>query len=391
MVGPRAHPAPGGCPRPGCPATHGMVASSAMPIAPRPRPFPHALRSGALLAALACAGWPPAPRTVLASRAPQTGRSDLRSPPRGPRTLQAGHAPTLDLPSREPLSALAADSAVILDDLRTLSSDAMEGRRTGTRGAVRARAFLEARLRAAGVHPLGDGHERAFTWTRPPEMAPHPGVNLVGSLAGDGAAGRFIVVSAHYDHLGIRNGQIYNGADDDASGAVGLLALARALRGHPLRHTLLFVEFDAEEEGLRGSRAFVADPPVPLARIALDLNLDMVSRTAGVLWVAGAHETPTLRPILEEVAALAPVALRLGHDRPEAPEGDDWTEQGDHGSFHDAGIPFVYLGVEDHPDYHRPTDDFERIDPGEYMNALRASLMMLLALDQALPLPAAAS
>jgi hypothetical protein len=323
--------------------------------------------------------------------APQAGGSIVRGLPRRPRTAPAVRASAVVAPRHEPLAVLAADSAAVLDDLRTLSSDAMEGRRTGSRGAARARAFLEARLQAVGVGPLGGSYERPFTWRQPPDMNAHPGVNLVGTVAGDGEAGRFIVVSAHYDHLGIRDGRIYNGGDDDASGAVGLLALARALRGYPLRHTLLFVEFDAEEEGLRGSRAFVADPPVPLARIALDLNLDMVSRTAGVLWAAGAHETPALRPILEKVAARSPVALRLGHDRPGAPEGDDWTEQGDHGSFRDAGIPFVYLGVEDHPDYHRPTDDFDRIDPEEYMNALRASLMLLIALDQALPLPAAGS
>lgn len=350
------------------------------------RPTPGILGALGVLAALACGGSAPASRasTLADSLGSREGAAAL--------------------------AALTADSAAILDNLRTLSADAMQGRGTGTPGAARARAFLERELRAAGVRPLahpdrgqpsasrgGDEgaegeFERAFTWRSSPEAPTHDGVNLVGTVPGapgNGSARRFIVVSAHYDHLGVRGGQIYNGADDDASGAVGLLALARALRDHPLRHPLLYVEFDAEEEGLRGSGAFVADPPVPLADMALDLNLDMVSRTAGVLWAAGSHQTPALRPILEKVAARSPVELRLGHDHAGAPEGDDWTDQGDHGSFWDAGIPFVYLGVEDHPDYHRPTDDFDRIDPGEYMNALRATLMVLVALDDALPLPAA--
>ncbi len=214
---------------------------------------------------------------------------------------------------------------------------------------------------------------------------------MLGVVPGGVLAGRYIVVSAHYDHLGVRNGEIYNGADDDASGCVALVALARALRGQPLRHSLIFAAFDAEEVGLRGSRAFVADPPVPLDSIALDLNLDMVARTAGVLWAGGAHQTPALRPVLERVAAEAPLELRLGHDAPDAPEGDDWTHSSDHGPFHDVGIPFVYLGVEDHPDYHRPTDDFRNIDPGEYMDALRTALLTLVALDAALPLPPPAS
>lgn len=291
----------------------------------------------------------------------------------------------------DPLTALAADSAAILGDLRTLSADAMEGRGTATPGAARARAWLETRLRDASVLPLDGGYEHPFAWRAGAAGPRHPGVNLLGEVRGGDRADHVIVVSAHYDHLGIRNGQIYNGADDDASGAVGLLAMARALRGHTLHHTILYAEFDAEEEGLRGAQAFVADPPVPLSAIALDLNLDMVSRTAGLLWAAGAHQTPTLGPLLKKVAARSPVELRLGHDRPGAPEGDDWTNQGDHGAFNAVGIPFVYLGVEDHPDYHRPSDDFENLDPGEYMNALRASLMILLALDEALPLQGGSS
>jgi len=293
--------------------------------------------------------------------------------------------------SAAPLAALTADSASILDDLRTLSADDMEGRGTGTEGAAKARAWLEERLREAGMAPLGDHYEHPFTWRIPGDTAQRTGVNLLASMRGTDPGSRVIVASAHYDHLGIRNGRIYNGADDNASGAVGLLAMARALRGHPLRHTVIYAAFDAEEEGLRGARAFVADPPVPLPRIALDLNLDMVSRTAGLLWAAGAHQTLALRPILEKVAARSPVDLRLGHDSAGAPEGDDWTNQSDQGAFNAVGIPFVYLGVEDHPDYHRPTDDFEKIDPGEYMNALRTSLMILLALDDALPLPTGGS
>jgi Zn-dependent M28 family amino/carboxypeptidase len=126
---------------------------------------------------------------------------------------------------------------------------------------------------------------------------------------------------------------------------------------------------------------------VPLDAIVLDLNLDMVARTNGVLWAAGAHHTPGLRNVLECVAAAAPLDLRLGHDAPDAAEGDDWTGASDHAPFHAAGIPFVYLGVEDHPDYHRPTDDFENIDAGEYMDALRTALLTLLTLDRALPFP----
>lgn len=282
---------------------------------------------------------------------------------------------------------LTADSAEILAALRFLASDSLEGRGTGTRGAALARAFLVDLLEEAGVRPFDGTFEHPFTWTRRSGPEPRTGVNVLGVIPGSERSGRYIVVSAHYDHVGIRDGVIYNGADDDASGSIGLVALARALQGVPLRHSLILAAFDAEEAGLRGARAFVENPPVPLDSVALNLNLDMVARTAGELWAAGAHHTPALRPHLERVAAEAPLRLRLGHDAPDVPGEDDWTGSSDHAAFHGAGIPFVYLGVVDHADYHRPTDDFENVDPGEYMNALRTALMVLVALDAALPLP----
>lgn len=288
----------------------------------------------------------------------------------------------------DPFAALARDSAIILDDLRFLSSDALEGRAPGTEGSEQARARLLLRFGEAGLRPAGEAMEHAFRFARRNDPEERTGVNVVAVRPGSERAGLAIVVSGHYDHVGVRDGEIFNGADDNASGAVGITALARALSGVPLRHTVIFAAFDAEESGLRGARAFVEDPPVPLDSIVVNLNLDMVARTGGLLWAGGAHHTPGLRPVLEEVAARAPLDLRLGHDRPGAPEGDDWTGQSDHAAFHAAGVPFVYLGVEDHADYHRPTDDFENVDPGEYMNALRTALMVLLALDRALPLPA---
>ncbi|HET9947311.1 MAG TPA: M28 family peptidase, partial [Longimicrobiales bacterium] len=197
-----------------------------------------------------------------------------------------------------------------------------------------------------------------------------------------------IVLTAHYDHLGVIDGEIYNGADDNASGSAALLELTRAAVAEPLRHTLVVALLDAEEEGSWGAKAFLDDPPVPLESIVLNVNLDMVARTDGELWAAGASHTRALRPVLERLAQDALVRLRLGHDRPNAPEGDDWTEASDHAAFHELGIPFVYFGVEDHVDYHEPTDDFERIDPGELLAAVRTIHAGLRALDREPPLPA---
>jgi Zn-dependent M28 family amino/carboxypeptidase len=282
-----------------------------------------------------------------------------------------------------PAAALPLDSARMLRDLSVLAHDSMEGRASGTLGSLRARHFLERALEETGASPAGERYGHAFSW---------PGgtaENLVGVVPGRDPDADVIVLTAHYDHLGVRDGEIFNGADDNASGAAALLEIARQLVAAPMEHTVLVALLDAEEEGSWGARMLLDRPPVARERIALDVNLDMVSRTDdGGLWAAGAYHTPALRPILEGVAADAQVTLRLGHDRPGAPEGDDWTESSDHSAFHRAGIPFVYFGVEDHEDYHQPTDDLERVDPGEYVAAVRTILAALRALDAALPLGA---
>lgn len=272
------------------------------------------------------------------------------------------------------------DSVRLLHDLSVLAHDSMEGRAPGTPGSDRARAFLIRELREAGALPIGSSYEHPFRWSEG-----RAGINIVSRIPGSADEGT-IVLTAHFDHQGIRDGDIYNGADDNASGAVAALEIARLVSEAPLQSTLIVALLDAEESGLQGARAFVRDPPIALELVSLNINLDMVSRSGGLLWAAGAHHTPGLRPILEGVAATAPVTLRLGHDRPNAPEGADWTHASDHGPFHAAGIPFVYFGVEDHPDYHRPTDDFERVVPSEFVNSVRTIYTALRALDAALPL-----
>jgi hypothetical protein len=275
----------------------------------------------------------------------------------------------------------AIDSVSLLRALSVLAHDSMEGRAAGSAGGARARRYLLSRLQEIGVQPIADGLEKPF-----PLRDRGTGVNLVGRLPGR-VSSPWIVLSAHYDHEGIRGGEVFNGADDNASGTATVLEIARALTEEPLEHPVVIALFDAEERGLGGARSFVADPPIPLADVALNVNLDMVARADGRLWAGGAYHTPSLRSVLEEVASRAPLELRLGHDRPGAPEGDDWTMQSDHGAFHEQGIPFVYFGVEDHPDYHRPTDDVERVDPGDFLRSARTILLALRALDGALPLP----
>jgi len=257
----------------------------------------------------------------------------------------------------------------LMEDVRILSADDMQGRLVGSEGGAKARAYLLERLAEIGVAPaLGGAFEHPFQTTR--GGAAVTGVNLIGVIPGTGGSDRALVVMAHYDHVGVRDGQIYNGADDNASGTATVLAIAAALKRQAPLHDVILALVDGEEGGLSGARAMVADPAFKplLERTALAVNLDMVSRSdKNELYAAGAFRFPALKPYLLEVAAVAPVSLKLGHDDP-ALGKDDWTSQSDHMAFHIVGKPWVYFGVEDHPDYHQPSDDFAAI-PEEFFRA----------------------
>jgi hypothetical protein len=282
---------------------------------------------------------------------------------------------------------VARDSAQIMDDLFFLASDELEGRAMGSPGGAQARDRIVEGFQAAGVGPPQDTDRvqrfEARRWSRAGsgDVAILEGANVLGWVPGTGPDGALMVITAHYDHVGVRSGQIYNGADDNASGTAALLSIARYLAGAPLRQDVLLVALDGEERGLLGAEALLSADWLEVDRIGLNVNLDMVSRSDSVLFAAGAYHSPAIGPILEDVARDSPVVLRLGHDAPGVPGVDDWTRQSDHGAFHTRGIPFVYFGVEDHPDYHRPSDDADRVDPGFYMNSIRTILRAVRALD----------
>jgi hypothetical protein len=279
------------------------------------------------------------------------------------------------------VAAIRVDSARLMDDLRTLAHDSMQGREAGTEAGAKARAYLLRRFQEIGLQPAEAGFQHPFALSSQSGDTVRA-VNVLGMIPGADPDGRVIVVTAHYDHVGVRDGEIYNGADDNASGTAALLALSEHFLAQQPRNTIIVAALDAEEKGLRGARAFVAEPPVPLERIAANVNMDMVSRNeAGELWVAGTYHYPPLLSLVEAVAARSAVRLRTGHDRPDLPAGDDWTSASDHGPFHAAGIPFLYFGVEDHPGYHKPGDDAEFIRPAFYAAAVATVIDAVQELD----------
>ena len=275
-----------------------------------------------------------------------------------------------------------------LDDIRTLSADAMQGRDTGSPGGEMARNYIVGRLEALGVAPSPMGRLQPWEMQGRTRSGPktYNGTNILGVIPGTRVGGRWIVVSAHYDHVGVNEGQIYNGADDNASGVATMLALAADLKRQAPEHGVIIVAFDGEERGLLGAKHFVEAPPVPLETIAMNLNFDMTARaeTDGKLWVTGTYQNPQFRPILEGIPANGAVALAFGKDTPQDTGEDNWVDSSDHAPFYHAQVPFLYLGVNYHPDYHRPSDDFDKITPSVFISATELAIASVRTLDHAL-------
>ena len=248
-----------------------------------------------------------------------------------------------------------------------------------------ARTHVANAFRGAGLQPVGGSFEHAFTFRRR-DGSTAGGANVVGVVRGTRYPERYIVVTAHYDHVGgppVDGDSIYNGADDNASGTAAIIELARYMAAHPGQNSMIFVGFDAEESNLSGARAFVANPPVPRDSIIMNVNLDMVSRSpAGELYAVGTHAYPVLRPYIDRAKTGARVKLLTGHEGPTATGSDNWTNSSDHGPFNAQKIPFLYFGVEDHPGYHKPSDEFAQITPVFFANAVETVLDVLLDLDR---------
>jgi glutamate carboxypeptidase len=277
---------------------------------------------------------------------------------------------TLDRQAVAPAQAPATrvDATRLLKDLATLAAPNMEGRLTGTPGNKRAQAYILEQFKQLKLQPVSKSYEQKFSFRSTREFP--DATNLFASIRGTVEPDRYLIVSAHYDHLGVKDGATYHGADDNASGVAAMLAVARWFSTRPARISILFVAFDGEEEGLQGAKYFVQHPPVPSDRMAAVVNMDMVGRgDKNEIYVAGTSPYPQLKPIVEAAAKGRKIDVRLGHDRPGVPGVEDWTFSSDHGPFHTAKVPFLYFGVEDHADYHKPTDTADKIPRAFYVEA----------------------
>ncbi|MCI0416797.1 M28 family peptidase [bacterium] len=270
------------------------------------------------------------------------------------------------------------DRGQLLRDVQILSADDMQGRKVDSPGGAKARAYIVERFTQAGIRPFRNSYEQSFTFQFGKEDLQHKGVNIVGLIPGTSES--MIVLTAHYDHLGVRKEQIYNGADDNASGVAALFAIGAHFNKHPPRNTLIVAALDAEERSGAGGEELAK--ALDKQNLVMNINMDMIGRDKNnILYAAGTHHYPHLKPYLENVAAKSDVKLLFGHDRPDVKNVEDWTKDSDHYAFHRRGIPFIYFGVEDYEHHHKHTDDFDSLTHDFYVGAVQTIIMALEELD----------
>ena len=288
-----------------------------------------------------------------------------------------------DVTSQQTTNEIKIDREQLMRDVQILSDDYFEGRKTDSRGGFLGQGYVIGRFSSIGLSRFSE------TFTQPFEALNQRSgeefkyaANVLGYVEGTENPDQYIVVTSHFDHLGVRNGEIYNGADDNASGVGGMLAAADWFVKNPPKNTIIFLSFDAEEQGLSGARYFIDNPVVPLESIIMNVNMDMISLNEKIeIYAAGTYHYPYLKPIIENATNDALISVLFGHDSPDLPPGDDWTMSSDHGPFHAVGIPFIYFGVEDHPYYHSPMDVFENIKPDFYYNAVNTIIKVIDSFD----------
>lgn len=269
-----------------------------------------------------------------------------------------------------------------------LASDKLQGRGTGTEGEQQAAQYIEKAFKKLKLKPLGDNNTFHQVFDFKGGMhgtgAAGKASNVVGYL--DNGAPTTIVIGAHYDHLGTGNqgssldpnpvGKIHNGADDNASGVAGLLELARYYKSNKVteKNNFVFISFSGEELGLLGSDFFVEHPGVDLGTINFMVNMDMIGRLDpknGGLLVNGTGTSPGWERLLKSLST------------PEVPIATDSSGTGpsDHTKFYLKKIPVLHFFTGSHTDYHKPSDDAEKINYEGEVAVLKVIIKVIDLMD----------
>jgi len=270
-------------------------------------------------------------------------------------------------------------SAELKTHLTIVASDAMEGRDTGSEGQKKAGRYLIEQYKKEAI-PFPIGADSYYQKVPAAFMNQDSGENLPDSaniwafIEGSEKPNEIVVVSAHYDHVGIKNGKVYNGADDDGSGTVSLLEIAQAFElakkeGHGPKRSILILHMTGEEHGLYGSSYYSQNPLFPIANTVADVNIDMIGRrdelhknSNNYVYLIGSDYLSTdLYKICEEVNSKY-THLDLDYKFNDRNDPNRFYYRSDHYNFAKFGIPVVFLFNGVHADYHKATDEVDKIE-----------------------------
>lgn len=263
--------------------------------------------------------------------------------------------------------------------LTIVASDNMEGRETGSEGQKRAGRYLIEQYQKEGI-PFPKGATSYYQKVPAEFMNKDSGENLPDSeniwafIEGSEKPNEIVVVSAHYDHVGVKKGEVYNGADDDGSGTVALLEIAQAFQkakkeGHGPKRSILILHVTGEEHGLYGSSYYSKNPLFPIANTVADVNIDMVGRrdelhkdSNNYIYLIGSdYLSSDLYKICEDVNSKY-VHLNLDYKFNDRKDPNRFYYRSDHYNFAKYGIPVVFLFNGVHEDYHQATDEVSKIE-----------------------------
>ncbi len=278
-----------------------------------------------------------------------------------------------------PSSAEAIKMPELREMLTYIASDEMQGRETGSEGQKAAGRYLISQYKKAGIGfpPEQSGYYQfvpaSFMNKKGKSNLPDS-ENIWAFIKGDENADEVVVLSAHYDHIGTENGTVYNGADDDGSGTVALVEIAKAIKkaqknGVKLKRSLLILHATGEEHGLHGSRYYSENPAFPLLNTVANVNIDMIGRrdsyhkeNGEYVYVIGSDFLSTELDEICRSANKNSVNILLDYKYNSKTDSNRFYYRSDHYNFAKNGIPSVFLFSGVHEDYHKPTDDVEKIE-----------------------------
>lgn len=270
-------------------------------------------------------------------------------------------------------SILAND---LKEDLYIIAADDMQGRNTGEEGQKKAAEYLVAQYKKMGIYPpkgMKDYYQRIPSASLKSYRGSLPdSENVLAYIEGTEKPDEVIVISAHYDHVGTKNGEVFNGADDNGSGTVALLELAEAFQkakisGKAPKRSVLFLHVTGEEHGLLGSKYYAENPVFPLKNTVANINMDMVGRSdaenmgKNYVYVIGSDMLSSELKQITENANSKTHNLELNYKYDDPKDPMRLYYRSDHYNFAKNGIPSVFFFDGLHEDYHKTTDDADKI------------------------------